>query len=95
MWGLVTWVVGTFLLNGAVPYFFGSRSDVAAPVPFWVPVVAAGCVVVAVSVVQEWRRTNSVRIDNYTCRDCGHEWSLRDGRPVPRKGTIDPGRGPI
>lgn len=82
IWGLITWVVGTFLLNGVVPYFFGSQSAIAAAIPFWVPVVLAGGVVLAVSVVQEWRQTNAVRLDSYACQDCGHEWNLRDGRPV-------------
>ncbi|MEA2573922.1 MAG: hypothetical protein QOH93_1220 [Chloroflexia bacterium] len=87
IWGLLTWVVGTFLLKGVLPYFFGGPSSVVATIPFWVPVALAGVVVLAVSVVQEWQRTNAVRIDEYTCRDCGHEWSLRDGRQVPDKRT--------
>ncbi len=85
MWGLLTWVVGTFVLNGVLPYFFGSQSSVAAAIPFWVPVALAICVVLVATVVQEWRRTNAVRVDSYTCRKCGHEWSLRDGRQVPGK----------
>jgi hypothetical protein len=80
--GLLTWVVGTFLLNGVVPYFFGSHSSIAAAIPFWVPAALAACVMLAANVVQEWRRTNAVRIDSYACGNCGHEWSLRDGRPV-------------
>jgi hypothetical protein len=85
IWGLLTWVVGTFLLNGALPYVFGSLSPIAAAIPFWVPMALAGIVVVAVSIRQEWQRTNAVRVDNYACRQCGHEWSLRDGRPVQSK----------
>jgi hypothetical protein len=50
-----------------------------------VPAALAACVMLAANVVQEWRRTNAVRIDSYTCGHCGHEWSLRDGRPVLRK----------
>lgn len=83
--GLLTWVVGTFVLNGVVPYFFGPLSSIAATIPFWAPAALAACVMLAANVVQEWRRTNAVRIDSYACGRCGHEWSLRDGRPVPGK----------
>lgn len=84
-WGLLTWVVGTFLLNGVLPYFLGGPIGVAGAVPFWVPVGLAAGVMLTVSVLQEWRQTNAVRVDSYTCRACGHEWKLRDGRPVPGK----------
>ena len=84
-WGLLTWVVGSFLLNGALPYFFGSQFSGAGAIPFWVPVGLAAGVMIGVSVVQEWRQTNAVRIDSYTCQGCGHEWKLRDGRPVAGK----------
>ena len=82
-WGLLTWVVSTFLFNGALPYFLGGPLGIAGTVPFWVPVGLAAGVMLAVSVVQEWRQANAVRVDSYTCRACGHEWKLRDGRPVP------------
>jgi hypothetical protein len=82
--GLLTWVLGTFLLNGVLPYFFGTQSSIAAAIPFWVPAALAACVMLAANVVQEWRRTNAVRIDSYTCANCDHEWSLRDGRLVPK-----------
>lgn len=82
IWGLLTWVVGTFLLSGVVPYVFGTQSSIATAIPFWVPVALGAGVMIVLTVRQEWRLTNAVRIDNYTCRRCDHEWSLRDGRPV-------------
>ena len=84
-WGLLTWVVSTFLLNGVLPYFFGGRFGVVSAIPFWVPVALAVGVMLTVSVVQEWRQTRAVRVDSYTCGACGHEWQLRDGRPVAGK----------
>lgn len=85
MWGLLAWVVSTFLLNGVVPYLFGSQSSLAAAIPFWVPAALGAGVMLALTARQEWRLTNAARIDSYTCRQCGHEWSLRDGRPVGRR----------
>lgn len=88
IWGLLTWVVGTFLLNAVLPYFFGSYAPLVAAIPFWVPLALAAVVMFAVTVVQEWRQTNAVRIDSYACRECGHEWSLRNGRPVHGKSRL-------
>jgi hypothetical protein len=81
-WGLLTWVVGTLLVSGVLPYFSSGPLGIAASIPFWVPVALAVGVMLVMTVAQEWRLTNAARIDSYACQDCGHEWRLRDGRPV-------------
>lgn len=84
LWGMLTWLVATVILYGVVPALFGSRSAVAAAVPFWVPLALGAAVFIATSVRHEWRITRSVRVEDYTCCVCGHRWTLHNGKPLPQ-----------
>lgn len=83
IWGLLTWFVTTVILYGVIPALFGSRSAISVAIPFWVPAALGAAVFIVTSARHEWRITHSVRVESYTCGQCGHKWTLHDGRPLP------------
>lgn len=83
LWGMITWFVATVILYGVIPAVFGSHSVVAEAIPFWVPAALGGAVFVITSARHEWRITHSVRVESYTCKECGHVWTLLNGKALP------------
>ncbi len=87
IWGMLTWLLGTIILYGVIPALFGSHSAISATIPFWVPAALGAAVFIVTSARHEWRITHSVRVESYTCGQCGHKWTLHDGRPLPVNGA--------